>query len=54
MVELKVNFGLIFNSDIDTAQAVIEFLKENDAKLIYMKKSTGRLWVKEGAENGDE
>jgi hypothetical protein len=44
----KINLGLVLSLDLEAVQKLLDFAeKDLQAKIIFAKKSVGRLWIKE-------
>ena len=48
--KLKVNCGLVFSCYLEDVLEVISFIEERQGKVIFIKKSVGKLWIKEGEQ----
>lgn len=49
--KLKVNCGIVFSCYIEDILKVISFIEERQGKVIFIKKSVGKLWIKESEYN---
>ena len=51
-MELKTqaNIGIVYFGYLEDLTKVLEFIKSTGGEVIFIKKSVGKLWIKEGKQ----